>query len=114
MAQKVIYQLVDDLDGTELGDSGGETVTFGLDNVNYEIDLSAANAAALRETLAAYVAAARPQPRARRGGSSTVGAKPARRDLAAIRAWAREQGTPMPDRGRIPVAILAAYEAAHA
>ena len=45
MAQKVNIVLVDDLDGTE----ATETVTFGLDGVSYEIDLSAANATRLRD-----------------------------------------------------------------
>ena len=38
----------------------GETVLFALDGTSYEIDLLAKNAAALRKTLATYVAAARP------------------------------------------------------
>ena len=40
MAQKVFVSLVDDIDGSE----ADETVEFGLDGVNYEIDLSAENA----------------------------------------------------------------------
>lgn len=40
MAQRVLTQLVDDIDGTELEDGQGETVTFALDGSNYEIDLS--------------------------------------------------------------------------
>ena len=44
MAQKVQVVLVDDLDGGH----ADETVTFSLDGVSYEIDLSHENAAAMR------------------------------------------------------------------
>ena len=53
MAQKVQVILTDDLDGSE----AEETVQFAIDGVSYEIDLSAANAEALREAVAAYVEA---------------------------------------------------------
>ncbi len=51
MAQRVNVVLEDDLDGSD----ADETVTFALDGVNYEIDLSAANADKLREALALYI-----------------------------------------------------------
>lgn len=31
----------------------------------------------------------------------------------AVRAWARAQGMPVSDRGRMPASVIAAYEAAH-
>ena len=51
MAQKVQVVLVDDLDGG----TADETVTFSLDGVSYEIDLTHDNAARLRDLLAPYV-----------------------------------------------------------
>ena len=51
MAQQMTVRFVDDLDGSEA--SG--TVDFGLDGRRYEIDLSEANAARLREALAPFV-----------------------------------------------------------
>ena len=51
MAQKVNIVLVDDIDQTD----ADETLTFGLDGKNYEIDLNTKNANALREALAPYV-----------------------------------------------------------
>ena len=51
MAQKVQVVLVDDLDGGE----ADETVSFALDGVSYEIDLSSKNAAALRDAFATWV-----------------------------------------------------------
>jgi hypothetical protein len=59
MAQRTVITLVDDLDGTNLDVSTGDTTRFGLDGQNYEIDLDHDNAAALRETLRPYVDAGR-------------------------------------------------------
>ena len=55
MAQKVQTLFVDDIDGS---DAEG-TVRFGLDGTDYEIDLNATNAQALRDALARYTRAAR-------------------------------------------------------
>lgn len=108
MAQKTTVLLVDDIDGG----AADETVPFSLDGVSYEIDLSADNAARLRDLLGPYVGAGRrlggrARTRARRGGSG------AGTDSAAVRAWAREQGLQISDRGRIPADIVAQYDAAH-
>lgn len=114
MAQKHIVQLIDDIDG---GDAD-ETVEFGLDGAQYEIDLSAKNAAKLRDALATYVASAR---RAGRGSRSAVAgtsgrraARPARSDreqTQAIRAWARKNGHKVGEKGRIPASVIEAYHA---
>ncbi len=116
MARRIVHQLVDDLDGTLLEIGDGETVLFSLDGVAYEIDLSSANAQALRDALAGYVKAGRSvaTPRSasgsRRGASRSAGPQ---RDLADVRSWARAQGHTVSERGRIPATILAAYDAAH-
>lgn len=106
MARRIIHQLVDDLDGTQLEDGQGETVRFGLDGKAYEIDLSAENAAALQEALAPFVKAGR-----RQGGSGTPRRRSSSRDLDAIRAWARENGYEVADRGRISADVEKAYNA---
>ena len=107
MAQKVQVFLVDDLDGGE----AEETVTFGLDGSTYEIDLSADNATKLRDALGPFVQAARKAPtkpaRSRRGSRNA----PSRERSAEIRAWAKAAGKPVNERGRIPAAIVAEYEA---
>ena len=109
MAQKVQVILVDDLDGG----SAAETVTFSLDGVSYEIDLSHANAGKLRESLAGWVGHARRTggraSRGRRAGSARAGAGSA----AAVRAWARAQGRTVSERGRISAEVKAAFDAAH-
>jgi hypothetical protein len=113
MAQKTIVQLIDDLDQG----AAEETVSFGLDGTNYEIDLSAKNAAKLRDALANYVANAR---RAGRSGSRPVssprrsrGARGDREQTQAIREWARKNGHKVGEKGRIPAHILEAYHAKH-
>ena len=55
MARKVQTFLIDDLDGSE----ADGTIRFGLDGVDYEIDLNAAHAGELRDILASYAAAGR-------------------------------------------------------
>ncbi len=108
MAQKVQVLLVDDLDGG----TADETVTFGLDGVSYEIDLSSGNAQELRNELARYVEHARktmPGPARRRRARSGAG----RQQSAAIREWAKQHGMKISERGRIPTEILAEYDAAH-
>ncbi|MFF9375888.1 Lsr2 family protein [Streptomyces griseoluteus] len=111
MAQKVQVLLVDDLDGGE----ADETVTFALDGKTYEIDLTTANADKLRGLLDAYVKGGR-----RTGGRSSGGRGKATRaasggnqDTAAIRAWAKENGYDVNDRGRVPASIREAYEKAN-
>ena len=51
VVQKTQVVLIDDIDGSE----GDETVTFALDGASYEIDLSAAHAAELRESLSQWI-----------------------------------------------------------
>ena len=117
MAQKVEVKVVDDLDGSE----PAGTVSFALDGRSYEIDLSDDNAARLRGSLASFVAAARRSsgaPRRRRDarGSTGVDSVPARtgqENTTVIRSWARENGHVVSERGRIPKAVVQAYQAAH-
>ena len=110
MAQKVQVILVDDIDGG----TAEETLSFSLDGVSYEIDLSTANAAKLRDAFAPYVGTAR-----RVGGRSSAGRGRARRAsgdnrTAQIREWARANGHQVNERGRVAAGIVAAYDAAHA
>ena len=119
MAQIREVRLVDDLDG----DAADETVEFGIDGKNYEIDLSKENAGRLRDVLADFVSAARRAGGRRRAGRSAgtgsgsggAGAAPKgrasidREQNQAIRDWARKRGMKVSDRGRIPAEVLEAY-----
>ena len=112
MASEVITKLVDDLDGTE----ATETVLFGLDGENYEIDLSAKNAASLRKALDRYRNSARTSSAARASGAAGRrgrGKARARGDVdpKAVRVWAAENGIELSSRGRIPSSVLEQYKA---
>jgi hypothetical protein len=110
MAQRVNVVLVDDIDGTD----ASETVGFALDGVDYEIDLSDQHAAELREALSLYVGHGRRTGGRRRSSkraqssSSNEGAT-----AADIRAWARENGWDVPERGRVSAEVREAYGAAN-
>jgi hypothetical protein len=111
MAQKVQVLLVDDIDGG----TADETVTFALDGVSYEIDLTSAHAAELRDALGTWVGHARKVGRSsgRATGSSSGAGRPRRSsDAGAVRAWAKENGHDVSERGRISAEIRDAYEAA--
>jgi hypothetical protein len=111
MAQRVQVILVCDLHGDET--PGTETVTFSVDGASYEIDVCDAHAAELRDSFARYVGVARRATgRGRPPGSG--GGRRRRRgsgEAAAIREWARANGVPVPERGRIPADIAARYAA---
>ena len=109
MAQKIQVLLVDDLDG---GEAEG-TVRFGLGGVDYEIDLSAEHAEALRRALAPFVDAARRGPGAgRQQGRGGQRAGASGLDTTEVREWARAQGIEVKDRGRIPAEVVARFKAA--
>jgi hypothetical protein len=105
--RKVHVIVQDDIDGSE----PAQTVHFALDGEAYEIDLSEEHAAALRDALAPWIAAARrtpttpepPLPAESQGSPDTVD----------IRRWAKENGIPVRERGRISIDLRNRYEAAH-
>jgi hypothetical protein len=109
VAQKIQILLLDDLDSSQ----AEGTVRFGLDGTEYEIDLNAEHAQALREALARYVRAAR-----RAGGGARRLARGGRRAPAGwvkstdVREWAKAQGIEVKDRGRIPAELVARFRAA--
>jgi hypothetical protein len=105
MAQRVQVVLEDDLDGGK----ADETVTFALDGTSYEIDLSKKNAAKLRDSLAQYVGAGRRVSGRRATGGRGRGRGRSGSDSADIRAWAKENGYEVSERGRISAEIRAAY-----
>ena len=112
MAQKIQVILVDDIDG---GDAE-ETVSFALDGVSYEIDLSAKNATRLRDALAPYVAEARKSRGGRRRSSGAASRRRGPSDAPSasdVREWARENGYEVSERGRVSAEVRSAYEATH-
>ena len=125
MAQHTVVKLVDDIDGTEIADNQGETVTFGLDGATYEIDLTNQNAKQLRDAVQVYIANGRRIGGGRARSAGTGGVPTQRRtarpssgkrdpeQTKAIKEWARANGHKVADRGRISQSVIEAYEAAH-
>lgn len=108
MAQRIVTELTDDTNGK----SADETVHFGLDGREFEIDLTAKNAAALRKAFDTFIQHGR-----RVGGRRARSAAPARAasngtDSKSVRQWAGENGYTVSDRGRIPANVVEAYQAA--
>jgi hypothetical protein len=105
MATRTIVEMTDDLDGKR----AAETVRFGLDGREYEIDLSEKNAKAIRKAFEPWQGSAR-RVSSRRGGAVTrveTGV-----DTAAVRAWAASNGIELSARGRLPKDVVEQYRAA--
>ncbi|BCI82043.1 MULTISPECIES: histone-like nucleoid-structuring protein Lsr2 [Mycobacteriaceae] len=130
MAERIVVQLVDDINGTEITDDSGERINFSVRGVDYQIDLSAANVAKFEKALAPYLDAAtrvggrrartqkvaEPTSRAAKSGTARRRGKKAassKEQLAAIREWAQENGYDVAARGRIKADIVEAYHAAN-
>jgi DNA-nicking Smr family endonuclease len=111
MAQKVLVEILDDIDGS----AGAQTIQFGLDGVSYEIDLADDNAAALRDELARFIGAARRvggrKVRIATGQSTAPNASDRQRNQQ-IRAWANANGYEVSERGRLSSEVVSAYEQA--
>ncbi len=110
MARTVQVHLLDDIDGSP----ADETVTFSLDGITYEIDLSAAHSEQLRAAVAKYIVAGRRVSRSGGPGSGgkqlrgreTTGGRADRNQNQAIREWAKRTGIEISDRGRIPASVV--------
>jgi hypothetical protein len=105
--QKLEVQLEDDL----TGGPAEETVTFGVDGREYQIDLNAKHAATFRKQLAAFVERARLVGRHR--PRSTARSAASRERSREIRAWAEQQGFEVAGHGRLPAQVIQEYERTH-
>ena len=110
MAKTTIVQVSDDLDGS----ANASEVRFAFEGTEYSIDLSSKNRKAFEKALRPYIEAG--SKVTRRHSGTTRSARPKRSgdssvDLAAIRAWAKENGHQVSDRGRLPKSVLDAYTA---
>jgi hypothetical protein len=109
MARETFVTLEDDLDGGP----ADETVRFGIGGSEYEIDLSAKNAAQFRRQIAPFVDHARKAGRASaRAAGRSARTAASRQRSHDIRAWARSQGIELSERGRIPARVVDEYNAA--
>ncbi|MEU2361818.1 Lsr2 family protein [Streptomyces noursei] len=111
MAQKFVTIYTDDLTGEESQDAS--THTIAIDGVAYEIDLGPDSYDKLLEAVGPFLKAGRRAGRikgvagARRTTPNSAG------DTAKIRAWAKENGIDVNDRGRVPASVREAYAKAN-
>ncbi|MEV4189863.1 histone-like nucleoid-structuring protein Lsr2 [Streptomyces toxytricini] len=93
------------------GKPDAATVTFGLGDTWYEVDLTAEEKKALEAALKSYLKVSRkagkPAPKKRVVPETTA------EERDKIRAWAKEEGYEFADRGRIPKKVMKAYDEAH-
>jgi hypothetical protein len=109
VAQKIQTLFIDDIDGS----AAEGTVRFALDGTDYEIDLNAQHAAALRKALAKYVDAARRSSAAvRRPARTGRRASASGLNTTEVREWAKAQGIEVKDRGRVPAELVVRFRAA--
>jgi hypothetical protein len=115
MAKQIQEIFIDDLDGSRMGSAN--TVRFALDGIAYEIDLGDENEEALRKALSPFLTKARAvkNERAGRGrrGAGVSARAMSREKSAEIRQWAKANGLPVSERGRIASIVVERYEAAH-
>ncbi|MEU1552190.1 Lsr2 family protein [Streptomyces scabiei] len=117
MAQKEVITYTDDVTGEEAEDI--TTHTLLLDGAGVQIDLTSDSHDRLMDVLRPYLQAK--GARRVRGGVAQAGAKVKRRggapagsgNTAQIRAWAKENGYEVNDRGRVPGDVREAYEKAN-
>jgi hypothetical protein len=110
MAKQTTVTVTDDLDGS----TNAKEVSFSLNGRSWVIDLNAKNRAGLEKALKPYIAKATEQRGTNRRVKTTrSSSRKTRRDLGAVRAWARDNGHEVSDRGRISADIQKAYDAAH-
>ena len=110
MAQKTVVTVVCDLPHDDEVE-GKETVSFSFDGSAYEIDVCVAHAKELHDKFSAYADHARKVTGSGRRRKARTG--PGRERSSEIRAWARQRGHKVSERGRIPASIISEYEAAH-
>ncbi|MFD2024113.1 histone-like nucleoid-structuring protein Lsr2 [Promicromonospora aerolata] len=93
------------------GQSDAATVTFGLGNTWFEVDLTEDEQKELEQALAPFVKAGRKAGQSTKKKRATP--ETTVEERAKIRAWAREQGHEVTEFGRIPRKIIDAYREAH-
>ena len=105
---KKIVEVVDDFDGTP----ADQTVRFAFNGASYEIDLNRAHFEEFAEAIQPYIKAGRKTGSTRRRGNA--GNPTQRLENAKIRAWAKENGHNVSERGRIPAEVVEEYRKAQA
>jgi hypothetical protein len=91
-----------------------EDLELDLGGARVRLDLCLEHLEPLTKAVTPYLDAGEPITRTKvvRGAARARRSVRGREELATIRAWAREHGFDVKDRGRVPREVLDAYEAA--
>ncbi len=111
VAQKVSVTYACDYDQKEIPPGQHRVRRFSLDGRDYEIDLCAKHSGKFDEMIGRYAQHARKSSQRQARAKRRTAAH--RQHSAGVRAWAKEAGISVSDRGRIPADVVARYEAAH-
>ena len=112
VAQKVSVTYACDYDQKEIPQGQHRVRRFSFDGRDYETDLCAMHSDGFDETVGWYARYARKSSSPRMPSAKRRTAAH-RQHSASVRAWAKNMGIEVSDRGRIPAAVVARYEAAH-
>lgn len=112
MAQKVSVTYACDYDEKEIPDGQHRLRRFSVDGRDYEIDLCEKHSSRFDELIGKYAEHARKASSAR-GTRSKRRTAAHRKHSAQVRAWAKDHGLVVSERGRIPADVVSRYEANH-
>ena len=138
MGKIVTVEYIDDLEGVPVDAETVDTVAFSYRGQEYSLVLTAENGAQFDKDIARYIKAAKKsasldaraarkatQPTPRRAAKAkaaprrkptarrTAPTKPSAQQSRVIRDWARANGHQVSSRGRIPQAVIDAFNAAN-
>ena len=112
MAQKVSVTYACDYDQKEIPQGQHRLRRFSIDGREYEIDLCLRHSERFDEAVSRFAS------HARRASGRVLRAKRRtaahRKHSAQVRAWAKQNGLAVSERGRIPADVVSKYEATHA
>jgi hypothetical protein len=99
MAERVIRQIIDDIDKSEIAEGEGERIEFTFRGVAYQLDLSNANVAKLEKALAPFIDAATSASSGIEGSTSAAAERPSPRRRRAAKKTAVRQRAASSDQG---------------
>lgn len=100
-----------DYDGKSIPDGEHQERTLAVDGTLYELDLCMKHSDRFDEDTRRYTGKGRRIGRVNTNLRKPLRSAVSRRQSAAIRAWARQQGIQLQDKGRIPDKVVAQYHA---
>jgi hypothetical protein len=111
-----VQNMIDDFDGTVIGEGEGSTVRFAFQGESYELELSRSNEEKFAKLLAPYISVARKaQPTAATTAPVALVESGERRTYEPrdVRDWLQANGHKIPVRGPVKQELLRLFEEAN-